>query len=88
MRGAVVRLIARKLHVGTRFWIKRFLVTAGAAFALLMAVELLKGHDVVAAVTFSAIWSVLAAGIFVAARLYHSRRGRACALCNDTPQPR
>ncbi len=74
--------------MGRTFWIKRFLTVWLLAFAVLLAVELLKGHGTQAALAFSAAWSLLAASIFTAARLYQSRRGRHCAVCNDIPPPK
>ena len=71
--------------MGLAFWIKRFLTVWLLAFAVLLAVELLKGHGMQAALAFSAAWSLLAASIFTAARIYQARRGRHCALCNDIP---
>lgn len=72
--------------MGRAFWIKRFFAVLLLAFAILMAVELLKGHRPVAAMTFSLAWSLIAATIFTGARIYQSRRGRHCALCGDTPE--
>ncbi len=72
--------------MGRAFWIKRFFAVLLLAFAILMAVELLKGHRPEAAVTFSLAWSLIAATIFTGARIYQSRRGRHCALCGDTPE--
>lgn len=74
--------------MGLAFWIKRFFAVMLLAFAILMAVELLKGHVPEVAVTFSLTWSLIAATIFTGARIYQSRRGRHCALCRDTPEPR
>ena len=68
------------------FWVKRFIVVTAIVFAVLMVVELLKGHEAQAAVIFSAVWSVIAAAIFTGARIYHSRRGRHCAICGDTAE--
>lgn len=74
--------------MGGAFWIKRFLLVWLVAFAVLLAVELLKGHGIEAALIFSASWSFAAAAIFTATRVYQSRRGRQCALCNDIPAPK
>ncbi|MEO8753612.1 MAG: hypothetical protein ABI624_13135 [Casimicrobiaceae bacterium] len=71
--------------MGRRFWIKRFLVVAVLVFVILMAVELLKGHTADEALINSLVWGLISATIFTVARIYHSRRGRACALCGDTP---
>ncbi len=74
--------------MGRAFWIKRFLVVAVGVFFVLTLVELAKGHDLVAALFFGLGWGVIASAIFTAGRIYHSRRGQACAICNDTPEPR
>ncbi len=74
--------------MGRAFWIKRFLVVAVGVFFLLTLVELVKGHELVAALTFGLGWGVITSAIFTAARLYRSRRGETCAICNDTPEPK
>jgi hypothetical protein len=74
--------------VGYPFWIKRFFVATAAIFAALTAVELLKGHAPEAALTFALTWSVISGAIFTGARIYQSRRGRHCAMCRDTPEPK
>ncbi len=71
--------------MGLRFWIKRFLTVYAGAFLLLALSEHLKGHHGRTAWDFSALWALISASVFIAARLYHARRGRACAICNDTP---
>ena len=38
--------------MGRAFWIKRFLIVTLVAFAVLTAVELLKGHELVQALSF------------------------------------
>ena len=65
--------------------IKRFVVVTALVFAVLMVAELLKGHDIEASVTFSALWSVIACAIFTGARIYRARKGQYCALCGDAP---
>jgi len=59
--------------ISRAFWIKRFLALTALVFAVLMLVELLKGHDLETALTFSAVWSPVASGTFTAARIYQSR---------------
>ena len=71
--------------MGRVFWIKRFLMVAFVAFALLTAVELLKGHDLVQAVLFGLGWGVLASALFTVTRIYRSRKGQHCAICKDIP---
>jgi|KBSMisStaDraftv2_1062788.scaffolds.fasta_scaffold06254_11 hypothetical protein len=74
--------------MGYVFWIKRFVVAAVAAFAILTLVELLKGHDLASALWFAFGWGVLASALFTGTRIYRSRKGQACAVCNDTPEPK
>jgi hypothetical protein len=69
------------------FWIKRFLVVAFVAIAILTAVELLKGHALVQALSFALGWGLLASAVFTATRIYRSRKGQHCAICNDIPEP-
>jgi hypothetical protein len=71
--------------MGRVFWIKRFLIVAFVAFAVLTAVELLKGHDLVQAALFGLGWGVLASALFTVTRIYRSRKGQHCAICNDIP---
>jgi len=33
-------------------------------------------------------WGVLASALFTGTRIYRSRKGQACAVCNDTPEPK
>ncbi len=72
--------------MGSVFWIKRFLIVAFAAFAVLTAVELLKGHELVQAVLFGLGWGALASALFTVTRIYRSRKGQHCAICNDIPE--
>ena len=74
--------------MGRAFWIKRFLLVTALAFVALTAVELLKGHDLVAALWFGLGWGVVSSAIFTATRIYRSRKGQYCEICNDTPEPK
>lgn len=67
------------------FWIRRFAVVFAWAFALLLAVNLVKGRSMATAAAESALWGAVAAGIFVVTRFIRSRRGEACELCGDIP---
>ena len=71
--------------MGTAFWLRRFLMVFAGGFVLIAGAHLLRGRPLDYAVAEGVLWSAIAAGVFVAVRLYHSRRGRACALCGDTP---
>lgn len=74
--------------MGMVFWIKRFFLVMSGAFVVISAAQWLKGHSLEYALTQGAIWGAIAAGIFVSARIYQSRRGVHCALCRDTPETR
>ena len=67
------------------FWIRRFLLVAAAAFAILVVVYLVKGRAPHTALIDAALWSCVSAAIFVGTRIYWLGKGRACALCNDSP---
>lgn len=70
------------------FWIKRYLTVMLGAFAVLFCVGLLKGRAATTAATESALWAAIAATIFIATRIYRSRKGQHCELCRDTTQIR
>ena len=72
--------------MGTTFWVKRFVVATVIAVVTLTLVELLKGHEPVAAIYFGLGWGILASAIFTGTRIYRSRKGQQCAVCNDTPE--
>jgi len=74
--------------MGTAFWIRRFLLVFGIAFSAIVSAHLLRGHELVFSLTESAVWAMISANIFVGARIFHSRQGRRCALCNDIPEAR
>ena len=69
--------------MSTLFWLKRSFAVFFCVFAGLTAVELLKRHALPSAITFAALWALIATGIFTATRVYYARRGIACAMCND-----
>jgi predicted lipid-binding transport protein (Tim44 family) len=68
------------------FWIKRFVTMFLGTFAVLLVVGMLKGRAFATAASESALWAGIAATIFIATRIYRSRRGQHCELCRDTPQ--
>ena len=68
------------------FWMRRGLTVFSLAFALLVAVELLKGHALLAAVQFALTWSAIATAIFIGTRIFYVSRGKNCPLCNDLPE--
>lgn len=67
------------------FWIKRFMSVFLGAFAVLLVVGILKGRAFATAAPESALWAGIAATIFLATRIYRSRKGQHCELCRDTP---
>ena len=72
--------------MGAKFWIKRFAVVLGGAFAIIFLAQLLRGHDLPYAATQGAMWGAIAASVFAVARIYQSRRKQHCAICRDTPE--
>jgi len=72
--------------VGTKFWVKRFFVVLCGAFIIISGAQMLKGHDFIYCITQGLLWSVITATIFVLGRIYQSRRGQHCSICQDTPE--
>ena len=70
--------------MGTAFWVKRFLVVASAAFVILLAVELLKGHGTAAALRFAATWAVITSAVYLAALFYRLRKASVCARNDES----
>jgi hypothetical protein len=70
------------------FWIKRFVTVFVGAFAVLLIVGMLKGRALATAASESGLWAGIAAAIFLATRIYRSRKGQHCELCRDTPEMR
>ena len=72
--------------MGTAFWLRRFAAVFILAFGVIATSQwLLRGRTPADAALQGAIWAAIAASLFIATRIYKSRRGEACALCNDTP---
>ena len=71
--------------MGVSFWLRRFLLIFCIAFAVIMCAHLLRGHELMFSLSESLLWAMISANIFVFTRIYHSRKGRHCALCNDIP---
>ena len=71
--------------MGFRFWfvktVKIFLVIT----VLLFIVQLLKQHSSQDSLIFAIMWSAITTAVFIGSRVYQSRKGVECALCNDTP---
>lgn len=72
--------------MGTSFWVRRFLLVFGIAFIVIAAAQLVQGESLNYAVTQALLWAAISATIFTGARIYQSRKGRHCALCQDVPQ--
>ncbi len=72
--------------MNTTFWIKRFLTVLTGAFVIITAAQVLKGRDILYSLTQGAVWGLITACVFTAARLFQSRRGQHCAICKDTPE--
>jgi hypothetical protein len=64
-------------------WIGQFLLAAASMFALLMAVDLLRGTPFADAWVEALTWAVTAAAIFAGSRYRQARKGAQCAACGD-----
>ena len=73
--------------MGTPFWIRRFLFVFGIAFSIIGAAQLVQGESLNYAAIQALLWAAISASIFTGSRIYQSRKGRHCALCQDIPQP-
>jgi hypothetical protein len=73
------------VNVGFQFWFVRALKVFLGVAALLFIVELLKQHSVQESLIFALTWSFITTAVFIGSRLYQSRKGVECALCNDIP---
>ncbi len=71
--------------MGFKFWFKRWFLVFVSVFTLLSIVYIIKGYEVSNAFLSALIWSLISTTVFVATRLYHSTKGKKCAMCNDTP---
>lgn len=74
--------------MGTAFWIKRFLAVLAGAWAIICLAQMLRGHEFAYSAAQAAIWGVIGATIFTAARYRQASKGQHCALCRDTPEMR
>ena len=71
--------------MGYKFWIIRSLKVFIGISVLLFVVQLLKQHSFVDSIIFAFIWSFLSTSVFIGSRVYQSRKGLECTLCDDTP---
>jgi hypothetical protein len=74
-----------KGSMGTTFWIRRYLLVLVLGFVVFAGAHLLRGRPFESSIIEALIWSVIFASIFVGVRLYQSRKGVHCAICNDIP---
>ena len=62
------------------FWITRTVVSFLVAFALLLAIQLIKGFSLISGSWFALIWGAIAATIFTLVSYYHFKRNPACMI--------
>lgn len=74
--------------MGKAFWIHRFFFVWGLALVVIAMAQVLKGRELMFAVAEGARWGLLASIVFVAARVWQSRRKQHCAICRDTSEMR
>ncbi len=84
MQCCVYHYIGRLM--GIKFWFIRAVKVFLAVTALLFVIELFKQHSVQEAILFAVTWSLVSTAIFIGSRLYQSRKGIECELCNDIPK--
>jgi len=72
--------------MGFRFWIVRAVKVFVGITTILFVVELLKQHSIQESAIFALMWSTITTAVFIGSRIYQSRKGVECALCNDTPK--
>lgn len=73
--------------MGTRFWVRRAATVFAIIATALFVVSLLKGRGVVGSAEFAIVWATASTAVFIVTRLYRSRRGQHCDLCQDIPAP-
>ncbi|UGQ48506.1 hypothetical protein [Massilia endophytica] len=69
--------------MGAAFWIKRYFMAAVPLFAVLAGWEWIKGTTASGDIISAAVWSAVAAGIFVGAAYRRYRKAIACAACDS-----
>lgn len=72
-------------YMGYKFWFIRALTVFIGVLFLLFIVQLLKQYSIEDSLIFAVTWSSLTTLVFICSRIYQSRKGIECALCNDTP---
>jgi hypothetical protein len=74
--------------MGTIFWVKRYLLAAIPLFAILAAVEWLKGSTAREDYLSAGTWAMIAAGIFTYGSWRRYRSAKACGMCDDLASAR
>ncbi|MRW84670.1 hypothetical protein GJ698_11285 [Pseudoduganella sp. FT26W] len=69
--------------MGAIFWMKRFLLAGVPLFAILAAVEWLKGSTAKEDYLSAGAWALIAAAIFTYASWRRYRHAKACGMCDD-----
>ena len=69
--------------MGAMFWVKRYVQAAVPLFAILAAVEWIKGSTAREDYLSAAAWALAAAGIFTYAAWRRYRNAKACGMCDD-----
>jgi len=72
--------------MGFEFWFVRAVKVYLGVAVLLFIIRLLKDNSILESFTFAILWAFVSTVIFIGSRVYHSRKGVKCALCNDTPE--
>ena len=72
--------------MGALFWIKRYLTAAVPLFAILAAVEWVKGSTAKEDYLSAAAWALIAAGIFTYFAWRRFRNAMACTACENVVQ--
>ena len=72
--------------MGFKFWLFRATSVFTVIFFLLGIIYYFKGYETQEAILSAVIWSFISTSVFICTRLYHSKKGRSCAICNDTPE--
>jgi len=75
----------KKFFVGILFWLRRFVLVFCVACAMIVNTHLLRSHELAVSLSRGLLWSTISANVFIFTRIYRSRNGGYCALCNDLP---
>jgi hypothetical protein len=69
--------------MGYKFWVVRALKVYIGVLITLLIIQLYKQHSIENALIFATTWSFISTSLFIGTRLYQSRKGVECLLCND-----